>query len=261
MFGFHSLLGLAATLTLAGTQSDGASSHPAATQAETDVRLEHFVLEIRAPALDDAAPAAREVGLVCMRRRPIEGYEHGMQLECECLFRRDADSGEPEHVLHVERLSSEGPRLVWREWGPSRARSLTAEWTRDGKGLRMVESCRGGMPRETLAAGDGAVMPLYLLELARGGGVTSGKYRRLDPLTRDLETIELATSNRIESGASVRVVEFTREDGSLAGRFEFRGADLVSFQWQEGDLVARRITAQQYAAKSASTAVGDRRPR
>jgi hypothetical protein len=195
-----------------------------------------------------------------MRRRPIEGYEHGMQLECDCLFRRDGDGVEPEHVLHVERLSSDGPRLVWREWGPARARSLTAEWTRDGKGLRMVESCRGGMPRETLSAGDGAVMPLYLLELARGGGVTSGKYRRLDPLSRELETIELSTSYRAEPGGSVRVVELTREDASLAGRFEFRGADLVSFQWQEGDLFARRITAQQYAEKSASKAVVDRRP-
>jgi hypothetical protein len=88
--------------------------------------------------------------------------------------------------------------------------------------------------------------------------VTSGKYRRLDPLSRELETIELSTSYRVESGSSVRVVEFTREDASLAGRFEFRGADLVSFQWQEGDLFARRITAQQYAEKSASAPVAAR---
>ena len=251
MFPSRTLLGFAASLALAGARLDDARVILPAKLSETDVRIEHFVLEIRAPVPAATPSAAREVGLVCMRRRPIEGYEHGMQLECECLFRRDGDGGEPEHVLHVERLSSEGPRLVWREWGPGRARSLTAEWTRDGKGLRVVESCRGGMPREVLWAGDGAVMPLYLLELARGGGATSGKYRRLDPLSRDLETIQLTTSCRAESGANVRVVEFTREDGSLAGRFEFRGADLVSFQWQEGDLAARRITAQEYAERSA----------
>jgi hypothetical protein len=258
MFCSQACLGLAASLALAGAGLDDARSTLPGKPSETDVRIEHFVLEIRGPAPAAAPSAAQEVGLVCMRRRPIEGYEHGMQLECECLFRRDGDGGEPEHVLHVERLSSEGPRLVWREWGPGRARSLTAEWTRDGKGLRMVESCRGGMPRETLSAGDGAVMPLYLLELARGGGATSGRYRRLDPLSRDLETVELTTSYRAESGANVRVVEFTREDGSLAGRFEFRGADLVSFQWQEGDLAARRVTAQEYAERSARPVIAAR---
>jgi hypothetical protein len=246
--------GLAAFLALAGVRTGRVPARSTAPE----VRLEHFVLEMRGSEAAGAQPAVRDVGLVCLRRRPIEGDEHGMQLECECLFRRDADEGEPEHVLAVELLSTEGPRLVWREWGPGRARALTADWTKDGKGLHIVESCRGGAPREILSAGEGAVLPLYLLELARGGGVTSGKYRRLEPLSRDLETVDLSTSYRVEAGANLRVVELTREDGSLAGRFEFQGTELVSFQWQEGDLVARKITAQEYAERSARPAAAAR---
>ncbi len=227
-----------------------------------DVRLEHFVLELRSP---DAKLPVREVGLVCMRRRRIAGREDGMQLECECLFRRDGPEPDSEHVLHVERLSSEGARLVWREWGAGRARCLTADWTADGRGLHMVESCRGGMPRETLSAADGAVMPLYLLELTRNGGATSGKYRRLDPLSRALESIELRVSNRVDAGVELRVVDWLREDGSLAGHFEFHGDELTSFRWQEGDLLARRVTEQQYSDRktrpsAAAPAAFERRP-
>jgi hypothetical protein len=255
------MLALALVLGLA---SSAAAPAPAGEPGDTgDVRLEHFVLELHGAEAD--APV-REVGLVCMRRRKIAGREDGMQLECECLFRRDAAEGDSEHVLHVERLTNGGPRLVWREWGPGRARCLTADWAADGGALHMVESCRGGMPRETLSAGEGAVMPLYLLELARNGGATAGKYRRLDPLSRALETIELRVSHRVDAGTELRVVDWLRDDGSLAGHFEFRGNELVSFRWQEGDLVARRITAQQYAERttrpsaSAAPAAFERRP-
>jgi len=250
MPGARSLLAFAACLAPAGGAPDLASPDPG------EVRQEYFVLEIRPPELPATdlrlkpPPSAREVGLACLRRRALgSGEGGGIQLECECLFLRDAGDGEPEHLLHVERLSGDGPRLVWREWGPGRARCLTAEWTADGRGLRMVESCRGGIPRETRAAGDGAVMPLYLLELAREASATSGRYRRIDPLSREIESVDLEISPPSAGAADVREVVLRREDKSLAGRYEFRGAELLSFQWQEGDLFARRVTAEEYAER------------
>jgi hypothetical protein len=244
----RTILGLAALFAL----PSGTPGARPAPRGDPDLRLEHFVLELREAGSASNGRAVREVGLVCLRRRAIEG---GTQLECECLFRRDGpqsqDGGGDEHVLHVEQLSSAGTRLDWREWGPGRARSFTAEWTADGRALRTVESCRGGTPRETLSASEGAVMPLYLLDLARYGRATSGRYKRLDPLARNLEAVELCTSYKGEAGPGRRTVEIVRDDGTLAGRFEFHGTDLETFQWQEGDLVARRVSVEEYAARSA----------
>jgi len=262
MFGLPSLLGVLAGLAWTGPSLEDAPR----IQTSPDVRLEHFVLELRDSSGGEPVASVREVGLVCLRRRKIhaeKGGREGMQLESECLFLRETEKGDAERVLHVERLSSEGSRLVWREWGPGRARSLTAEWTPDGQGLRMVESSRGGMPRETLSAGDGAMLPLYLLELARTGQATAGRYRRLDPLSREIEAVDLATTYREVEGVQRRIVELHREDRSLAGHFEFLGTELLAFQWQEGDLVARRVSEAEYEqrSRSATTAAAkDERP-
>jgi hypothetical protein len=223
----------------------------ASIRDEGDLRVEHFVLE-RPSAESSTEPV--EVGLACLRRRPVEGESAGHQLELECVFRRQSDDDEDEHVLHVER-SGPGPALVWREWGPRRSRCLTAERTKEGTGLVLVESSRGGIPRETLAAPADFVLPLELLELAREGKAASGRFTRLDPLSRALEPIDVRTLP-----GDLRVVELTREDGSAAGRFEFRGTELVGFQWQDGDLRARRITSESYARRVAAAAPLVRRP-
>jgi hypothetical protein len=44
----------------------------------------------------------------------------------------------------------------------------------------------------------------------------------------------------------LRTVELLRTDGSLAGRYRFRGGELVAFQWQEGGPWARRASATEY---------------
>ena len=220
-----------------------------------EVRAEHFVLEVR-PA--DAAAEAVEVGVACLRRRTIDGRR---QLELECLFRRESAEGEDEHVLHVEREPGPGPALVWREWGAQRSRSLTAERTEDGTGILLVETSRGGIPRATIQAPVGLVLPLELLERAREGRAESGRFARLEPLSRSFEPIDVKTTHGVKTtDGEVRVVELAREDGSSAGRFEFRGTELVGFQWQEGELHARRVTEEAYARKLAAGAPLARQP-
>jgi hypothetical protein len=213
--------------------------------ATNGLRLEHFVLERTAP---DGNGARLEVGLVCLRRREVEG---GRQLESECLFfRRGGDTGEDEHVLEVERDAGPGPALVWREWGGTRSRCLTAERSADGSGLLLVETSRGGVPRATIEAPPGVLYPLELIELARAEAIQPGRRLRFDPLSRSLETIEVKTARDGESSVGgIRTVDFLREDGSSAGRFEFRGSELLEFQWQEGDLHARRVEAELYAQR------------
>ena len=215
------------------------------------LRLEHFVLELREPALADAKPLTREVGVVCLRSRPVEG---GRQLESESLFLREGEDGDAVHVLHIERPSGRGPELVWREWGAGHGRCFTAEWTKAHNALQLVENSRGGVPRATIPAGRECVFPLELIELAREGRALAPSYARLDPLSRELELVDFHASSRNDSGAIVRDVELSRADGSLAGRFEFRGSELVSFRWQDGDLRARRISAESYAARAARSA-------
>lgn len=236
-----------------------------------DLRLEHFALEV----LDKAPPTARAlvashgrpVGLVAWRRRSAAD---GIQLECESTFVDSERRAAPPRVLHVERLTEAGPRLVWREIGGS-GRALRAEWSRDGARLLAVEWSLNETRRESVGTGAGAVMPLYLLELARTGRVTAGSFLRFDPLVRGLESIELCTSYEVDENAgrarpddvssdaavratahvALRAVELRRGDGSSAGRYIFRGSDLIAFQWQDGDVWAVSISAEEYARRLA----------
>jgi hypothetical protein len=212
-----------------------------------EIRLEHFVLET------SGGSDRTEVGLVSLRRRAIEG---GRQLECEWLFRRKGEPGEDEHVLHVERDAGPGPALVWREWGALRSRCLTAERTADETGLLLVETSRGGIPRETIPAVKVVAFPLELVERARAGTLADGRCARFEPLARAIEPLEVRTTTT----GDVRVVELAREDKSSAGRFEFRGSELVGFQWQDGGLEARRVTEEEYARRLAAGAPLARRP-
>ncbi len=242
------LVGLASLVSTHGPATQGLPAD-GASPATSGLRLEHFVIERRSA---DPSATPVEVGLACLRRREIEG---GRQLESECLFfRRGGDTGEDEHVLQVERDASPGPALVWREWGGTRSRCLTAERSPDGSGLLLVETSRGGVPRATIEAPPSVFNPLELLELARADRVQPGRCLRFDPLSRSLETIEVKvvrgeTPATVESAGELRTVEFLREDGSSAGRYEFRGSELVDFQWQEGDLHARRVEDAAYVQR------------
>lgn len=243
MFAALLLLGLAPFSPVTGSSATGDPG---------DLRLEHFVLET--PATDGTDPV--QVGLVCLRRRAIDGGEGGgRQLECEWLFRRPSEPGEDEHVLHVERDAGPGPALVWREWGARRSRCLTAERSQDGSGLLLVETSRGGIPRETIPAGKDVTFPLEILERAREGKLADGRCARFEPLSRAIEGLTVTTKT-----GDVRVVELARDDASSAGRFEFRGSELVAFQWQEGGLRARRVTEEEYARRLAAGAPLARRP-
>lgn len=240
-----------ADLRLAADERDDPTA-----SSEALPRLEDFVLELGLdPEPKAAAAPARSVGLVEWRRRRIRG---GMQLECDTLFERAEKKLDCQRVLHVENLAPPGPSFVWREVGNASGRSLLVEWTPDGGGLSTCEYGGNGARRDTFSTGGGAVMPLYLLELARNGRVTSGRFLLLDPISRSLLSIELTTTYRLDDGkvgaqdAARRTVELRRDDGTLAGRYEFRGVELLAFQWQEGGLRARRIPPQEYAERCAA---------
>ena len=218
--------------------------------------VEYFLLEWGGggrphPARDFEGPRALELaalrgqlGLVEHRRRRTDS---GWQLEQEVCF-----PFEEIRLLVVERLDPTCPRLIWRELSTGAGRTVFAEWTAESDELRAREwGVRASLRGQSSTEG-GAVMPLYLLELARTGRVTSGPFEVFDPLTRGLETWTVNTSYRREGGeddeqALRRQVEFVRSDGSLAGRYVFRGTRLIGFRWQEGAVWARPVSAEEYA--------------
>ena len=236
------------------------------------VRTEHFVLELGDGCdLEPVDPASRRpIGVVAWRS---DRFASGLQLECETTFLAGAGESADRRVLHVEQLGSNGPRLVWRELGAGSGRSLLAEWTADGLGLRTVEWSGEETLRETIDTGGGAVMPLYLVELVRNGQVTGGSHLRFDPLSRTLEAIDIRTSYETDRAelarhagdqAALRTVELARPDGTLAMRLSFRGAELVGFRWQEGPLSARRIDPIEYErllGRDAEVVAGEPRTR
>lgn len=218
---------------------------PEATPQET-VREELFVLELeRGPALERAGPQPPEaVGVALLRRRVLDGQA---QDEWELRFFEDGT-----RVAHVERWSSGRPTLVWREWRPGGGRTLKAE--PGAAGVEVVEWGRKQGLRTSLPAAEAVLLPLQLLELARAGALASGRVQWFDPLARSVEVVEVLAravpGGARESGgepAPERRVTLLREDGTSAGEFAFRGAELHAFRWQAGDLSGRRIGREAYA--------------
>jgi hypothetical protein len=223
---------------------------------------EHFLIEWQGEGPHPAAgyrgeralmDAAREgaLGLAVLHRREVDG---GWQLEQDVAF-PFADV----RLMAVECLDPKSPRLVWREVTPGGGRTIFAEWTAESERLKAVEWGMDGSLRESISTVRGAVMPQYLLELGRSGRLAAGRFEVFDPISAELETwsVELSYRRRPEPGGSVtdgvvggaeyiRRLEFRREDGSLAGRYDFDGTTLERFQWQEGSLVARRISPAAY---------------
>jgi hypothetical protein len=192
-------------------------------------------------ALAEAA-RARQLGLVEIRRDSFSGSPQ-LEVEIDYPF-------ENLQVLAVECLDPRSPRLVWREVSDGAGRTLMAEWTARNEELRVREWGIDGSLRETKQTRSGAVMPQYLLELIRSGAVTSGSFEVFAPLSHALEHWTLKTSYRRERAAAttyLRQAELRRDDGTLAGRYVYRGEDLLEFQWQEGGAVARRLAPAEFA--------------
>ncbi len=242
------LLGIA---LLALVQGDGSAVQVEAAASIDVLREEHFLLEIadQGPlTLGAPADGARAVGLAVWRRR-IEA--DGEQVEWEIRFH---EPGVPDtRVLHVERLGRDHSKLVWRSWRPGTGRTLIVEWTDEQDALRVLEWGRHEVLREEIEVGDGAVMPLYLQELARDGHLGGGRFRLFDPLSRRLESVRVdclvdAAAPRAErAGARLeRLIELRREDDTLAAAWLFDGDRLQAFQWQAGGPRGRRIPAREY---------------
>jgi hypothetical protein len=223
-------------------------------------RTEYFVLEIVGGDAAAVTKTTPTVGSVVLRRRALaDGY----QLEAEWQFDRTEEEGGTERVLHIEQFSGAGSKLIWREWGPARARSLSVTRDAAGRELAWADSGRGAAPRGTLASKGHAWMPLEILERMRLGDAPGSACERFDPLARTIERVEVRRLP-LEAAAGAapvaRAQEIVREDGTTAGRCEFVGEELRSFGWQHGDLVARRVDEAEYRARDPLGAVTIKRP-
>jgi len=207
-------------------------------------RVEHFAIL----GGDGLQPNANEVlGLVEWRERVVEG---GRVLERDVLF----PAGELT-VRHVERLTADTTRLVWREAAPGIGRSQIVE--PEGDQLVIVDWLRSGLERTELEAAPETHFPLALLEALREGERLPNRVLRYWPLTRAVEELRVEAHSVDGSvGSGRRLVEFTRADGTLAGRFLFEGQELEAFQWQMGGPWARRVSSDRHRILRARLALG-----
>jgi len=234
----------------------GAADERAAVEASAPaLREEHFVLEVDAPAAGERAASRQRVGLAVLRRRNDAA---GEQTELDLRFER-----EETRVLHVERWRIGAPRLVWREWRPGGGRTVVAEPLAEADVVRVVEWGSTECARLDVTARGGALLPLYFLELARRGEISSGSFPRFDPLSNSVErvTTAVAFAPCVEPGVVVRRFTLLRDVGTSAGSFVFEGDALREFRWQDGGLAARAVTREEYerlAGATDSSSPGDR---
>ena len=211
--------------------------------------------------------------------------EGDVQGVCEWRHRKLADGWVLERDLaftqgelclrHVERLTEETTRLVWREEAPGVGRSQIAEPLpavgEEPDKLLVLDWVHTDVERETMTLPSGASFPLQLTEALRVPGEAPTQVQRYWPLSRSVEDLTVRTS--LLSGAGFgrharRLVELVREDGSLAARYLFDDDSLEGFQWQEGGFWARRASHLDFESMrrklrvrpveaSASTAQGE----
>lgn len=214
-----------------------ASAVPELASPRELLREEFFALELSSP---DTVTVA---GYAAWRRRREDG---GQVLELELAF-----PAEGTRVSHVERATHDQSRLVWREWRAGGGRTLHVQWPRGQAHIEVVEWGRADGLRTSWEATDGALMPLYLLELARHGDIERGAFTCVDPLSRSLERMQVSTAfsaraSGTESFDVEHTVELIDHDGVTRGAYTFCGAELVGFRWARGDLHARRIPADEF---------------
>jgi hypothetical protein len=217
-----------------GTQPDLREELFALEQIEDQVELD---LGAALPTADDAGPSAEPkiAGVARCRKLALPG---GQQLELDVQF-----VAEGARVLHIERSGADGTTLVWREILPGAGRTVSARCVRDGTALALREWAGRLAVQSELASPSGLTLPLHLLELARTGADLPASVQHFDPLARQLEALALSATE-LESGA--RRIDLTRPDGTLAARWLLQGGELAGFQWQGGNLRARRIAAGEY---------------
>ena len=196
-------------------------------------RVERFEL------IAEDAPEAEVQGVCEWRHRKLDD---GWVLERDLAFTQGELC-----LRHVERLTAETTRLVWREEAPGVGRSQIAEplapLGEEPEKLLVLDWVRPDVERETMTLPSGASFPLQLAERLRHVDQAPDRCQRYWPLSRTVETLRVRTT--LVSGAGFgrdarRLVELVRDDGSLAARYLFDGSSLEGFQWQEGGFWARR---------------------
>ena len=197
------------------------------------LRAEYFVVERQALGEDAPEP----IGIVAWRHSRVG---ERVMLETETLFEEG-----PVRALHVERITGDEPRLIWRELGSGLARTWLAEWDPRIERVRTTGWCEGSQSHSTFAVDVQALMPLDLVERLRTGREPDGCYAVLAPLSQSVESLDVQT-HTIAGGR--RIVDWRRADGGLAARYVFKGESLEEFQWQEGKVRARRVDKRTYQA-------------
>lgn len=228
-------------------------------KADRHLRTEYFLVE-EAPASPRSGEAPEEpppVAVVAWRHVRSESSE---LLEREVYFREDGLRLQHSERL-VAHLAEGSPRLVFREQRKDGGRTWFAQLDRAMRRMETTEWGGTHALHEVRQFEAGVRMPLALLELARTGLVSEGRFQCLDPLVGGAAPLFLSTfpglagvgdgipaglAVLLREGAPDRTVENRRGDGSLAGRFVFRGRELLAFQWQEGGAWAHRIDEAEY---------------
>ncbi len=200
---------------------------------DSDLRHEYFELR------QDGAYVGRVVSTVGMRGGSLRAE---MQLDLGPIATR---------VHHVERITTRGPRLVWREMRERSGRTVMAEWSEDGERLIDIAWNGGDAVRRETTPPAGALLPLFLVDSVRSGGFPSGAFDVFLPTSGSVEELQV----RVESlpGAAVgkgllslRRLALCRADGTLAGEYLFAAGELLAFRVQDGGPVAVRVSHETY---------------
>jgi len=247
---------MAGLATAAAVAQDGEPGSPQA------LREECFALELE----------GEPQGLARWRRRD-DGA--GFELELDVWFTLDRV-----RIHVVERGHPLDAKFVWREMRGQGGRTLIVRRSQDRRTLEMLEW--GG--RECLREESRAEEPIQflpgLVELARAGRM--GRCMAFDPLSRSVESLEWSSTPPSEAtcasisrirpaavdspvqpdasgeGEPDREVVLRRADGTLAGRYCFRGERLVAFTWNEGGIHAGRIERAEFERRLADYESGTR---
>lgn len=238
------LVGWAVTAVAAASGLAGFGAADVSSEGR-ELRVECFVLELDTPV----AGSSPHVGIAKLTRT---------ELGADILFEWDLQFALDDlRVLHVERYTADGAKLVWREVGPGRGRTLLAELAHDADTLRVVDWSTE-RAREDVHVGASLLLPLGELELARRNELCDGVQTVFDPLSRAPEPRESSTRFRgvllddattaanSEAWRLEREVSTRRLDGTHAWSARFVGDELLAYAWQPGGLVARRIDTAEY---------------
>lgn len=200
-----------------------------------DTTVRHFRLDRGSVELGPDAPAP--LGLL----RWISGPDpsgQGARLEIEATFFQERVL-----VVHSERLREDELSLTWREVGKTAGRTLALRGSREGTFTISDSSAKGTEKRSV--PGTAGEFPLAFLEVARRGGKLPVEVALFDPASGAFEAVNVIS--RSPPRSAERVIELVRPDGSLRTRARFQGDEWTEWCWQEGGLVARSITPEDYA--------------